>query len=131
MKLPSENSIIHWDSNSQNESSLESVKVHSLTFFCTPGSMKCDSWALSWPTPSQALTLVESPTHTFLPNGFSMFACPHKQKILEEEDRPNEHTQCFVHTTKINNLCCFMQTFVASCLHTTKIDHCLPKHNQD
>jgi hypothetical protein len=63
--------------------------------------------------------------------GFQCFACPHKQKIPEEEDWLNEHTQCFVHIVKINNLCCFVQTFVASCLHTTNIDHCLPKHNQD
>jgi hypothetical protein len=34
-----------WDSNSQDESSLGSVRVHSLTFFCTIGSMKCDSRA--------------------------------------------------------------------------------------
>ncbi len=27
-----------WDSNFQDESSLGSVKVHSLTLFCTPGS---------------------------------------------------------------------------------------------
>jgi hypothetical protein len=29
----------------QNGSSFGSVKVHSLTLFCTPESMKCDSWA--------------------------------------------------------------------------------------
>jgi hypothetical protein len=34
-----------WDSNSQDESSLGSVRVHSLTLFCIPGSMRCDSWA--------------------------------------------------------------------------------------
>jgi hypothetical protein len=34
-----------WDFNSQDESSFGSVRVHSLTFFCTPGSMRCDSWA--------------------------------------------------------------------------------------
>ncbi len=34
-----------WDSSSQNGSSIGSVKVHSLTFFCTPTSMRCDSWA--------------------------------------------------------------------------------------
>jgi hypothetical protein len=33
----------NWDSNSQNGSSLESVRVHSLTLFCTPRSMRCDS----------------------------------------------------------------------------------------
>jgi hypothetical protein len=32
-----------WDSNSQNGNSLGSVKVHSLTFFCTPKSIRCDS----------------------------------------------------------------------------------------
>jgi hypothetical protein len=34
-----------WDSNSQNGSSLGSVKIHSFTLFCTPGSMRCDSQA--------------------------------------------------------------------------------------
>jgi len=37
-----------WESigfNSQNESSLGNVRVHSLTFSYTPGSMRCDSWA--------------------------------------------------------------------------------------
>jgi hypothetical protein len=34
-----------WDFKSQNESSLGNVKVHSLTLFCTLGSVKCDSWA--------------------------------------------------------------------------------------
>jgi hypothetical protein len=33
-----------WDSNSQNGSSLGSVRVHSPTFFCIPGSTRCDSW---------------------------------------------------------------------------------------
>jgi hypothetical protein len=32
-----------WDSNSHNESSFGSVKVHSLTFFCIHGSMRYDS----------------------------------------------------------------------------------------
>jgi hypothetical protein len=33
----------NWDSNSQNGSSLGSVRVYSLTLFCTPGSSRCDS----------------------------------------------------------------------------------------
>jgi hypothetical protein len=33
------------DSNSQNGSSFGSVKVHSLTLFCTLESMRCDSQA--------------------------------------------------------------------------------------
>jgi hypothetical protein len=33
-----------WDSNSQNGSSLGSVRVHSLTLFCTLRGMRCDSW---------------------------------------------------------------------------------------
>jgi hypothetical protein len=37
------------------------VWVHSLTLFCTPRSMKCDSRAQSWPTPLQTLALVTSP----------------------------------------------------------------------
>jgi hypothetical protein len=45
LQSPFENSGVHWDSNSQNGSSLRSVKVHSLTPFCTPGSMRCDFWA--------------------------------------------------------------------------------------
>ncbi len=43
--MPYENSGVHWDSNSQNGSSLGSVKVHALTLFCTPGNTRCDSWA--------------------------------------------------------------------------------------
>ncbi len=34
-----------WDSNSQNGSSFGSVRVHSLTLFRAPGSMRCDSQA--------------------------------------------------------------------------------------
>jgi len=41
--------------------SLGSVKVHPLIFFCTPVSIKCDSWAQSWLTPLQIITLVVSP----------------------------------------------------------------------
>jgi hypothetical protein len=43
LQLPSKDSKIHQNSNSQNESSLRSVKVHSLTLSYTPKSMKCDS----------------------------------------------------------------------------------------
>jgi hypothetical protein len=39
-----------WDSNSQKGNSLGSVKVHSLTLFCTHGSTRRDSQASSWPT---------------------------------------------------------------------------------
>jgi hypothetical protein len=42
LQSPSENSKVHWDSNSQNGSSLESVRVHSLTLFYTLKSMRCD-----------------------------------------------------------------------------------------
>jgi hypothetical protein len=42
LKLLSENSGIHWDSNSQSGSSLGSVKVHSFTLFYTLKKMKCD-----------------------------------------------------------------------------------------
>jgi len=45
-----------WESNSQSESSFANVGVHSLTFSCTFGSMKCDFWAHPWPAPSQACT---------------------------------------------------------------------------
>jgi hypothetical protein len=34
-----------WESNSQNGSSFGSVRVHALTFFCTPRSTRCDSRA--------------------------------------------------------------------------------------
>jgi hypothetical protein len=45
LQSPSENSGIHWDFNSQNGSLVGSVRVDSLTFFCNPGSMRCDSQA--------------------------------------------------------------------------------------
>ncbi len=45
LQSPSKNLGVHWVSNSQNGSSLRSVRVHSLTLFCIPGSMKCDSQA--------------------------------------------------------------------------------------
>ncbi len=45
LQLPPENLRVHWDSNSQNESPLGSVQVHSLTLSYTPESMKCDSQA--------------------------------------------------------------------------------------
>jgi len=38
-----------------------SVRVHSLTLFCTLGSMRCDPRLPSWPTTLQALALVASP----------------------------------------------------------------------
>jgi hypothetical protein len=34
-----------WDSNSHNGSSFESVRVHSLTLFCTLGITRCNYWA--------------------------------------------------------------------------------------
>ncbi len=48
-QLLSEDSGIHWDFNSQNGSSLWSVRVYSLTLFYIHESMKCDSRASSWP----------------------------------------------------------------------------------
>jgi hypothetical protein len=45
LKLFFKNSRVHWDSNSQNGSSLGSVWVHSFTFSYTPENMKCDSQA--------------------------------------------------------------------------------------
>jgi hypothetical protein len=57
----SENSGVRGDSNSQSGNSLGSVGVHSLTLFCNPMSMKCDSQAHSWSTPMQALALVVNP----------------------------------------------------------------------
>jgi hypothetical protein len=72
--------------------------------------------AYTWPRLTKKNTSYSMATHTFLPNGFSMFACPHKQKILEEEDWPNEHTHtmfCAHHQNQqpllpCANLCCFM-----------------------
>jgi hypothetical protein len=59
-----------WDSNSQNESSLGNVKVHSLTLFCTPGSMRCDSRAFLLARTFASLCLGRKPKvrvviHTF------------------------------------------------------------------
>jgi hypothetical protein len=45
LRLLYEDLGVRWDSNSQNGSSLESVKVHSFTFSYIPKSMKCDSQA--------------------------------------------------------------------------------------
>jgi hypothetical protein len=42
---PCNHSLKIRDSNSQNWSSLGSVRVHSLTLSYTPGSIRCDSWA--------------------------------------------------------------------------------------
>jgi hypothetical protein len=41
--LPSKNLKVHWDSNSQSESSLGSAGVHSFTLSYIPESMKCYS----------------------------------------------------------------------------------------
>jgi len=54
-------SKIHHDSNSQHGSSLGNVRVHSLTFSYTSGSMKCDSHAPSWFATLQASALVSNP----------------------------------------------------------------------
>ncbi len=61
LQLPSKDSGLHQDSNSQSGSSLGSVGVHFFTISYTSGSMKCDFWAHSWPVPWQALALVASP----------------------------------------------------------------------
>ncbi len=37
------------------------MRGHSLTLSSTPKSMRCDSWAFSWPAPLQAFALVTSP----------------------------------------------------------------------
>jgi hypothetical protein len=54
-----------WESietpTSQSGGSFGSVGVHSLSLSYTPGSMKCDSRAHSWPALSQALALVVNP----------------------------------------------------------------------
>jgi hypothetical protein len=38
-----------WDSNSQNRSSLGSVRVHSLTLFALPGACDVTPRSFSWP----------------------------------------------------------------------------------
>jgi hypothetical protein len=45
LRLLSKDLGVHRDSNSQSESSLESMKVRSFTFSYIPKSMKCDSQA--------------------------------------------------------------------------------------
>ncbi len=51
-----------WDSNSQDENSFGSVKVHSLTLFCTLlGTCDVTPGFPFWPTTLQALALVASP----------------------------------------------------------------------
>jgi hypothetical protein len=74
--------IAFWRFNSplglhpQSENSFGSVGVHSLTLFCTLGSMKCGSQAHFWPAPLQALALVVSPRlrlwHYFFPSLFQL-----------------------------------------------------------
>jgi hypothetical protein len=49
-----------WDSNSQNGSSLGSVKVHSLTLFALLGACDVTLGSLFWPTTLQPLALVAS-----------------------------------------------------------------------
>ncbi len=44
LQLPFEDLGVHQDSNFQNGNSFGSVRVHSLTFFCTPRNMRCDPW---------------------------------------------------------------------------------------
>jgi len=57
----SKDSRVHWDSNSQNVNSLESVRVHSLTLSCTPKSMKCDSRVSYLARTFRTLALVTNP----------------------------------------------------------------------
>ncbi len=62
LQLPFKNSGVHWDSHFQNGSSLGSARVHSLTFFCTPGTWDVTPGLPSWPATLQAFSLVVSPT---------------------------------------------------------------------
>jgi hypothetical protein len=50
-----------WDSNSQHESSLGSVRVRSLTLFALPGACEMLPESPSWPATLQPLALVASP----------------------------------------------------------------------
>jgi hypothetical protein len=50
-----------WDSNSHNESSLGSVRVHSFTFFAFLGTSDVTLGSSFWPVTLQPLTLVASP----------------------------------------------------------------------
>jgi hypothetical protein len=49
------------DSNSQNGSSLRSVRVHSLTLFTLPGACEVTPGSPSWPATFQPFALVASP----------------------------------------------------------------------
>jgi hypothetical protein len=65
LKSPSEDSKVHQDSNSQNESSLGNVRVHSLTLSYNPGSMKCDSHASFFTRTFASLCLRHKPKVRF------------------------------------------------------------------
>jgi hypothetical protein len=61
MQLCSENLGLHWDSNSYNESSLGSVKVHSLTLFALSRTCNVTPGSFFWPATLQPLASVTSP----------------------------------------------------------------------
>ncbi len=85
LQLHSEDLGVHKDSNSQHGSSLESVRVHSLMFFGTPGSMQCASWGsllayhfaklcLGYKPKVRVVTILEDNSNT-KQNKFNVF-CP-------------------------------------------------------
>ncbi len=76
-----------WDSNFQYENSLGSVRVHSLTFFCTPGSMKCDSQASLLPRTLASPCLGHEPkvrVATLIPYPFIIFTFGLKIESIKE-----------------------------------------------
>jgi hypothetical protein len=86
MQILSKNPGVHQNSNSQSGSSFENVRVHSLTFSYTPGSMSVTPRLPSWPAPLQTLALVASPRL-----GLRHFWCvdePHVNTDLQDSPRP-------------------------------------------
>jgi hypothetical protein len=66
-----------WDSNTQNENSLGSARVHALTLFCIPRNTRCESWVSFLAITLQTLALVTNPRlglrHTMLVHDFLIF----------------------------------------------------------
>jgi hypothetical protein len=66
-----------WNSNSQHWSSLESVRVHSLTLFALSGACDVTPESSSWPATLQPLALVASPRiglqHEWYPDWYSNY----------------------------------------------------------
>ncbi len=108
LKFLFENLRIHRDSNSQSGSSLESVGVHSLTFSCTPKSMKCDSQASHLVRTFASLCLDYKPKvrvvtccHLFTKNEQVLFTQLKKTKKIQEYFANLSILQDFSHECEI------------------------------